>query len=134
VLLPIAASMVVGIVANALHAQREGMMDSLQDELSARPDRAVMLAIVVLAPLLEELLFRGLAWRWLRPGFGAAGTLAISSLVFVGLHAGQYGALGLALVSVLALALGTIRERTGSLLLCIGGHALVNGFAIAALL
>jgi hypothetical protein len=37
-------------------------------------------------------------------------------------------------VSVLALALGTIRERTGSLLLCIGGHALVNGFAIAALL
>ena len=34
----------------------------------------------------------------------------------------------------MALALGLVRERTGSLLLCIGGHMLVNLMSVSALL
>jgi membrane protease YdiL (CAAX protease family) len=133
-LLPVTVSVAVGMAATVFGVQREGMMTALQGELAARPDRGLIVAIALLAPLLEELVFRGLAWHWLRSSWGATGTLLLSSAVFVGLHAGQYQGIGLLLVAALALALGTIRERTGSLLLCIAGHALVNGFAVAALL
>jgi membrane protease YdiL (CAAX protease family) len=129
-----AAMIAVGMAGAALGAHQEGMMAELGAELAAPSPWALVLAIGLLAPVLEELVFRGLAWRWLRPGLGAGGTIVASSAVFAALHAGQYGAFGVAMVAAMALVLGLVRERTGSLLLCIGGHMLVNLMAVAALL
>ena len=134
VLAPLATMIAVAMAGAALGAHQEGMMAELGVELAAPSPWALVLAIGLMAPLLEELAFRGLAWRWLRPGLGAAGTIAVSSAVFAGLHAGQYGAFGLAMVAAMAIVLGLVRERTGSLLLCIGGHMGVNLMAVAALL
>jgi membrane protease YdiL (CAAX protease family) len=132
-LLPLGASVAIGTVGAWFGFEREAMMTQLQTELTAHRDWGLLVAMALGAPLLEEIVFRGLAWRWLRPALGAGGTLAASSSVFVLLHAGQYGAFGLVLVLALALALGTIRERSGSLWLCIAGHALVNSLALGAL-
>jgi len=135
-LAPLATMIAVGMAGAALGAHQEGMMAELGVELAAPSTSpwALVLAIGLMAPVLEELAFRGLAWRWLRPGLGAGGTIVVSSAVFAGLHAGQYGAFGLAMVGAMALVLGLVRERTGSLLLCIGGHMGVNLMAVAALL
>lgn len=134
VVAPFAAMLAVGLVGTAFGARQEPMMAELGSELAQRPAWALGLAIALMAPVLEEVAFRGLAWRWLRPVLGGNGTIGASSLVFVALHAGQYGGFGLLMVAALATVLGTIRERTGSLLLCIGGHVLVNTLSVAALL
>ena len=133
-LAPAAAMIAVGMAGAAFGAHQEGMMAELGVELAAPSPWGLVLAIGLMAPVLEELAFRGLAWRWLRPGLGAAGTIGVSSAVFAGLHVGQYGAFGVAMVASMAVVLGLVRERTGSLLLCIGGHMGVNLMAVAALL
>jgi membrane protease YdiL (CAAX protease family) len=131
VLLPMASSQALSSIGYHFGAQREEMMVTLGEELARRPDWGLVVGLVLCAPLLEEAIFRGLAWRWLRPACGRWATIALSSLLFVGMHAGQYGAFGLGLVTVLALAFAAIRERTGSLLLCIAAHMLVNAVALA---
>ena len=87
----------------------------------------LVLVIVLAAPLLEELLFRGYlftAWRQTRLGF--SGTLLLTSGLFTLMHWGQYHWMQLSFVFVLALLLGLARERSGSVLLPMLLHLLNN--------
>lgn len=89
------------------------------------------LVVVLAAPLLEELLFRGYlfsAWRHSR--LGLSGTLLLTSGLFTLMHWGQYHWVQLSFVFLLALILGLARERTGSVLLPILLH-LLNNFVSA---
>ncbi|WP_105102106.1 CPBP family intramembrane glutamic endopeptidase [Microbulbifer pacificus] len=89
------------------------------------------LVFVLVAPLLEELIFRGYlfrAWRHTRLGF--SGTLLLTSALFTAMHLGQYHWIHLSFVFVLSLMLGFAREKSGSVLLPILLHAL-NNFASA---
>ena len=83
----------------------------------------VFLAAVVIAPLCEEFLFRGyfygVAKRYLGPLAGAF----VTSLLFAAIHVNLASLPGL---FVLALCLTAAYERTGSLLVPIGMHALYN--------
>jgi membrane protease YdiL (CAAX protease family) len=134
-LLPVALGQLLGWVGKyVLAVPAEQMMVELGEALAVRPDWGLLASIALGAPLLEEAVFRGLAWRWLRPSGGRLLTIGLVSLVFVGLHAGQYGAFGLLIVAALALAFAAVRERTGSLLLCIAAHVLVNTVAMAQVL
>lgn len=90
----------------------------------------LVLGIVVGAPLLEEFVFRGLLFRgWRDSALGLHGAVAVTSIIWTLLHAGQYGAATLLWVFALGLVLGYARHYTGSLWVPIGMHALNNGIA-----
>ena len=85
----------------------------------------------ILAPIVEETLTRGFLLGGLREGYGAAGALLISSLVFALLHFNMVQTLS---ALVCALALGMLYLRTGSLLCCILAHCGYNTVSCIVLL
>jgi hypothetical protein len=94
-----------------------------------------LLTVSLLAPLTEELIFRGLLMRWLLPFAKVTGAVLISGVVF-GLIHGQFflhpGVQGWLLTVQLALTgvlLGAWVARTGSLRTSFAMHA---GFNLAA--
>jgi hypothetical protein len=89
-----------------------------------------VIAIVILAPLCEEPVFRGFIMRgWLRYGF-AAGVVG-SGLLFAFQHAQLSGTVPLSLVGVM---LGIIVFRAGSLWPAIVIHAVYNGLGVSFLI
>lgn len=100
----------------------------------ARPQRfleymlhpgALFLKAVILAPLLEELFYRGLLLQLARRYLRAGTALALSTAVFVLPHLSE--GLGTALFSLaMGLVLGGLLIRTGSLIPGMLCHAVVN--------
>jgi membrane protease YdiL (CAAX protease family) len=89
-----------------------------------------VIGIVALAPVLEEVVFRGLLFRLIeKTRLGGPGAVLVTAALFAILHT-QYAGLELALVFVDGLFLGTARWRTRSVLLTISMHALGNAFAV----
>jgi membrane protease YdiL (CAAX protease family) len=92
----------------------------------------IMFLAVVIAPLMEEMLFRGLLQSTIRAYVGRPWpAIAITSLLFALVH--QYPEHWPALF-VLAMGLGYSYEKSGSLFQPIFMHALFNGVTIAAAL
>jgi uncharacterized protein len=86
---------------------------------------ALFLAIVVVAPIGEEIMFRGFLFRGLaRPGYEWHAIAAIA-LAWGLLHM-QYDWVGMVQIFVAGLALGWFRWVTGSTILTIGMHVLIN--------
>lgn len=84
------------------------------------------LAIVVVAPLGEEIIFRGFMFRgFVREGRSPLLPIIAISLIWTLLHV-QYDWFGLAQVFLLGLLFGWIRWRSGSTTLAFVLHALVN--------
>jgi uncharacterized protein len=80
-----------------------------------------LFTVVIVAPIVEELAFRGfLLQRW-SSQWGVTQALLASSIFFGALHANLLG------LSVFGLVMGLIYLRTGSLLVPIFCHALNNG-------
>jgi len=85
----------------------------------------LLLAIVVLAPIGEEIAFRGFLYRgWAHPGHEPL-AIAVISLVWAAMHI-QYDWLGMAQIFILGLLLGWFRWASGSTTLTILMHVLVN--------
>ncbi len=89
----------------------------------------VPLAVVVLAPLTEELLFRALAQRDLAERWSAAVAIPAVALLFAAFH---LDVLGAPFIFLAGLALGVLAERWRSARISIAMHAGVN--AVPALL
>jgi membrane protease YdiL (CAAX protease family) len=88
----------------------------------------VVLAVVILAPIAEEVFFRGVVFNaWLREG-GRRWAYLGSSALFALIH---ISAVALVPLFVLGLALAWIYQRTGNLLAPIAMHATVNGISVA---
>ncbi len=88
----------------------------------------VVVAVVILAPIAEEIFFRGVVFNaWLREGgprwalFGSSGLFALIHLSVVALVP----------IFLLGLALAWVYRRTGNLLAPIAMHATVNGISVA---
>lgn len=90
------------------------------------------LALVVAAPLGEELVFRGFLLAPRGSRLVALAGLIGSSLVWAIVHL-QYEPFGIATIFCTGLLLGAIRIRTGSTTLTILMHALMNAIATAEL-
>ncbi|NWG26712.1 MAG: CPBP family intramembrane metalloprotease [Pseudorhodoplanes sp.] len=89
------------------------------------------IALVVAAPLAEEMLFRGFMYRGLAATrVGVVGAILIPTAIWTVLHQ-QYDAFHLVYVFVLGLVFGWLRWRSGSILVPMIVHALVNGAALA---
>ncbi len=87
----------------------------------------MVLTVVLVAPLLEELIFRGYLFRaWRRSALGLSGTLLLTSALFALAHWGQYGTEQLGFLFVFSVMMGLARERSGSVLLPVFLHALGN--------
>jgi CAAX protease family protein len=87
----------------------------------------------VIAPICEELLFRGYIFTALRGWRGTWPAAVITGLAFGGVHAGSAPALDLAPLAMLGLGLCLLYRYTGSLYPCIAAHSLNNSVAFAAL-
>ncbi|OLD38982.1 MAG: hypothetical protein AUI21_06625 [Nitrospirae bacterium 13_1_40CM_2_62_10] len=79
---------------------------------------------VVMAPVFEEMVFRGLLFATLRRRFGWIGSALISTAVFAAAHG--YGALGFASVFWTGVLWAWAYEKTGSLLPGMVAHSINN--------
>jgi uncharacterized protein len=91
-----------------------------------------LLEFVVLAPLFEELAFRGLLFGTLRRKFAWSTSAVLSAAVFALAHG--YGVLGFVSVFWSGLLWAWIYEKTGSLLPSILAHAANNLFVCLSIL
>lgn len=132
VLLVLAQGVATLVLASAVPALRDAEPQSNVDVLVDQPLAALLVLAVLtvtVAPVVEELLFRGVALRglMLRLGFWPAALL--SSLCFASLHVQRLdvgGVLVVAAIGTLALGLCLLTRRTGRLGPAIGVHALYN--------
>jgi membrane protease YdiL (CAAX protease family) len=88
----------------------------------------VVLSVVILAPIAEEIFFRGVVFNaWLREGgrrWAFFGSAALFALIHISVVA-------LVPIFLLGLALAWVYQRTGNLLAPIAMHATVNGISVA---
>jgi uncharacterized protein len=107
--------------------------DSLPDSLGVDESTAALVAVCVLvtviAPIAEEILFRGFIYGALRNWRGPWPAALATGIVFGAIHAGGTEAVFLVPLAILGFMLCVLRERTGSLLPCIALHAINNGLA-----
>lgn len=90
-----------------------------------------ILRIVIIAPIVEELIFRGIIMSGFTRNYNAVFAIFFSALLFALFHLNpwQFPA-----AFALGLILGWIRIRTGSVLACIAGHAIHNGLVFLSVL
>lgn len=94
---------------------------------------AFVLGVVMavgLAPIVEEVVFRGVLFQALRRRFGLYPALFVSGAVFAILHTELTEPLYLVALWLLGIWLAAAFHRTGTLLVPIIGHATFNGVAI----
>jgi beta-phosphoglucomutase len=83
-------------------------------------------ALIVAAPLAEEVLFRGFAFQGiLTSRLGGVGAVTLTSLIWALIHL-QYDFYGIFTIFVSGLLLGYVRLKTGSIYLTMLLHALMN--------
>lgn len=83
-----------------------------------------IIRIVILAPVVEELIFRGVIMSGFSRIYHPVFAIFFSALLFALFHLNPWQ---FAATFTLGLILGWIRIRTGSVLACIAGHAIHNG-------
>jgi len=99
----------------------------------------ILLLAVVMAPLVEETMFRGVLYRQLRSascrwatGWSILASVAASSLVFACIH--PQGLLAVPALAALACAFALAREWRGSLIAAMVMHGISNGLVMTMLL
>jgi membrane protease YdiL (CAAX protease family) len=88
-----------------------------------------LVVLAVLAPLVEELIFRGLLYGWIAGRWGTLAAWLVSSLAFAAAH---FEPAHIVLVLPLGILFGWLRRRTDSLLPSLASHMVNNGFAVIA--
>lgn len=89
----------------------------------------LLVAIVVVAPVFEELLFRGFLFEGMRHSrLGASGTIVLASVAWACIHV-QYAWFYVGQIFALGVLLGVARARTGSVLVPVLMHSVANSIA-----
>ncbi|MFO8056468.1 MAG: CPBP family intramembrane glutamic endopeptidase, partial [bacterium] len=89
----------------------------------------LLLALVVLAPLTEEFVFRGFLFQGFLHRMGPVWAVVFSALPWALLHVFQYEWLHLLLILMLGIVLGVARWKTGSLVVPLIMHGFNNFLA-----
>lgn len=119
---------VLSFVVSQLGPQPEGVRQVVEGIEGARALQTLAV-LGFLAPLAEELVFRGLLYGWLAGRWSNLVAFVISSLAFAAAHAEP---LHILLVLPLGFWFGWLRWRTGSLVPTIVAHMINNSIAVAA--
>jgi membrane protease YdiL (CAAX protease family) len=118
-------------------ALRTPKVKSPFENLGSTPLSFILLAVmaVILAPIFEELFFRGFLQPLLSRTFGAIAGILITAVLFGGLHAPEYSwAWQYAFcVSLAGVVFGYLRYRTNSIIPCTVMHGCFNALSVVAL-
>src|ERR1019366_3949597 len=87
----------------------------------------------VVAPMCEEMLFRGYIFTALRNWRGTVVAAVVTGLLFGGVHAGSAPVLDLVPLAGLGFGLCMLYRYTGSLFPCMVAHSLNNSIAFSSL-
>lgn len=127
--------LVVGVLITKLVGGGETQLDQIIASSAASRYTVAFLATFT-GPFVEELVYRGVLYSALQRAIGVLWSVITVSVLFTSMHVLQYknniGAV--AVVFILALALGAVRARTGRLLPAYIIHLIFNGFQAAVLL
>ncbi len=97
-----------------------------------------MLITIIIAPLIEEFIFRGVVQTYLRKRVTRMQAIVLSSIFFAGVHFAPSQGIGnlplLVSIFVFGLYLGFVYERQGSLFASFGLHATFNALSILRIL
>lgn len=126
-LIPIASQPFINLFITPINAVTEFLFDtgadtSLPAAASAGEMIFKLLTLLVLAPILEELLCRGILMQYLKR-YGLAVSLIVSSLCFALLH---FDPTSLVVIFFVGMLLGMIKVSTGSLWASIIAHSVNN--------
>ncbi len=91
----------------------------------------MLLTVGILAPIAEELYFRGLIYNWFRQRWGVGLSVFVSSVWFAFGHFDSVGVMASGFVMGVALALAY--EKTRSLWMAIAMHVFTNSIAVVLL-
>jgi membrane protease YdiL (CAAX protease family) len=123
-----AVFVVTAVVAQFGSADEEqGLIPESFDSSRAAQFAAYAAVVVLVAPVIEELMFRGVGYGLLEP-FGQAPAILISGIAFALVHG---LVIGFAVIASFAIGLAYLRARTGSIYPCILLHAAFNAFGLA---
>lgn len=133
--LVVAPVLAFAALVNLVVPYRHPLVDLLLEQRDAAAIGLAAFSAVVTAPVAEELFFRRVLQGWLEkrlPGDGGGQAVGLAAAAFALAHAGQ----GLAFLPLfpLALVLGHLVRRTGSLVPSILLHGLFNAVSLGLLL
>lgn len=96
----------------------------------------VALLAVGTAPLIEEIVYRGVVYASIEGLWGRAAAFLLSAAIFAVVHVPQYWGSAAAITAILTLSLVLtgLRSWTGQLLPCVVVHMIYNGIQAVALL
>lgn len=91
----------------------------------------VIVAICIMAPLIEELIFRGWLFKKLiKTSLGNSGTLLFTSIIFTILHFQYEHTISLIFIFTSSIVLGLIRLKTGNTSYTIVAHCVTNTYVV----
>jgi membrane protease YdiL (CAAX protease family) len=118
----------IGATATYFWGGPRTQLDALVE--SSIPARMATAFIAVFtAPLVEELIYRGVLYSALQRALGTAITVGVVSLLFAGVHVFQYidNIAVIAVITLLSFTLTLVRAKTGSVLAPFVIHLVFNG-------
>ena len=119
---------VSGVVARFGNVDKEqGLIPESFDSSRAAQFAAYAAVVVLVAPIVEELLFRGTGFGLLEP-FGRTPAILLVGIAFALAHG---LVLGFPVIAAFGIGLAYLRARTASIYPCILLHALFNAFGLA---
>jgi hypothetical protein len=121
-------ALVVSVAVSQL-GEAEGVKQAMDVARTPRLFVVSLIVMALLAPLVEEAVFRGLLYGWLAGRWGTTIAWLISSVLFAAAHVEPTHAL---LVLPLGLWFGWLRQRTDSLWPSLVAHVVNNGIAVTA--
>ena len=119
------ATLALSVAVSQLGIEPQGMKQVI--EFVPKQIVLSLLLLAVLAPIVEELVFRGLIYGWIAGRWNPMAGFIVSSLAFAAAH---FEPAHIVLVLPLGLLFGWLRMRTDSLLPSLVSHILNNGFAL----
>lgn len=112
-----------------LGVEPEGVKQAMEIAREPAKFAASLFVMAVLAPLVEEAVFRGLLYGWIAGRWGTVAAWLVSSVLFAAAHVEPAHAI---LVLPLGLWFGWLRRHTGSLWPSLVAHMANNGLAVLA--
>lgn len=104
-------------------------LEDLMRQLAFSPERlwASVFLLVIVAPVTEEIMFRGLILRGFLTRFGVFKAFLLSSILFGAIHLNPWQFVS---ATTLGMMFAWWYARTQSLIPCLIGHALTNGIVL----
>jgi membrane protease YdiL (CAAX protease family) len=125
----VVGTIVLSFLVSQLGLEPEGMKQAMKASADRSSFMVSFVVLAVLAPLVEELVFRGLLFGWIETRWSGGAAFFASSILFALAH---YEPAHIALVLPLAFMFGWLRWYSGSIMPSLVAHMANNGFAVLA--